>query len=797
MKILKITLAGLLVIVAICVGAAFFYLNSKQPQRSGELNLPGLGQQVKVHFDKWAIPHIYAQNEKDANYALGYLHAQERLFHMEILRRLAKGQLAEILGPSLISTDTFFRTIRIQQFSEEYLKHQDLTTPAYDAVRSYLAGINRFIAKGPTPVEFDILGISKTPFTMVDTISLAGYMAYSFAAGFKTDPVLSFVRDQLGDKYLTDLDYNLASKQPLKLLAGTQKSMQQIAGLVADIENKYSTVGFFEGSNAWVISGNKTVSGKPILAGDPHIAFSCPSVWYEAHLITPDFELYGHYLSGNPLALLGLSRKTAWTLTMFQNDDVDFFLEKSNPANKNQVWSDGKWVNLISETQIIKVKGEEDVIIKVRRSKHGPIINDVVKGLGAKKEPIALAWGFYDFSNKMLDAYYELSHAENAFEAGAALRGLHAPGLNFVFADVKGNIGWWSAGAVPIRPLHVNSNFILDGAGGKDEYLGIYDFDKNPQFINPASGYIISANHQPQDFGTGIVPGYYNIDNRAKRIEQMLGKKESGWTIEDMKKIQLDTRSNYCLEVRNSQIKILDRIADLKKDPLSSNALKFYKEWNGDHHLDSIGPTIFNTLHYYLAEMIYKDELGEDLFKAFLNTRLPDRSVEKILKLQNSVWWNNIKTEKQESRKDIMAGAWLKTITHLENLLGDTPAEWRWENVHSVEHVHAIGRKKPFDKIFNIGTFKAEGSREVPNFLGFDISPAPHKITMGPSTRRVVDFGQPENSIGINPTGQSGYFFNKNYADQAEMYIKGQYRKHLLDKEEIKEAKISTLIFNP
>ena len=433
LKILKITLAGLFVIVAIGAGAAFFYLNSKQPQRSGELNLKGLGQQVKVDFDKWAIPHIYAQNEKDAYYALGYLHAQERLFHMEILRRLAKGQLAEILGPKLISTDTFFRTIRIQQFSEEYLKHQDQTTPAYAATRSYLAGINQFIINGPTPVEFDILGIPKTPYTLADTISLAGYMAYSFAAGFKTDPVLSFVRSQLGNKYLGDLDYNLAPKQPLKLLAGTQKSMQQIAGLVADIENKYSPVGFFEGSNAWVISGNKTRSGKPILAGDPHIAFSCPSVWYEAHLITPDFELYGHYLSGTPSALLGLSRKTAWTLTMFQNDDVDFFLEKSNPANKDQVWSEGKWVDLISETQIIKVKGGEDVIIKVRRSKHGPIINDVVKGFAAKKEPIALTWGFYDFSNKILDVYYELAHAENVFEAGAALRGLHAPGLNFVF----------------------------------------------------------------------------------------------------------------------------------------------------------------------------------------------------------------------------------------------------------------------------------------------------------------------------------------------------------------------------
>ena len=797
MKIVKILLACIIVTVVVIVAGAFFYLDSKQPKRSGELGLPGLGNRVEVHFDKWAIPHIYAQNEKDAYYALGYLHAQERLFHMELLRRLSKGQLAEILGSELISTDTFFRTLRLKQFSEEYTKHQDVTSPAYVVSESYIKGINHFIKTGPTPIEFKILGIPKTPFTLADPISLGGFMSYSFAAGFKTDPLLTFVRDKLGGEYLNDLDYKFDKNRPLKLLSGTHRSLQKIAGLVADIEEKFSPFGFFEGSNAWVISGNKTESGKPILAGDPHIAFSTPSVWYEAHIVTPGFELYGHYLSGSPLSLLGLNRKIAWSITMFQNDDVDLFLEKANPDNPNQVWSDGNWVDLIIENERIKVKGEEDVYIKVRRSKHGPILNDVVTGLKEVKEPVALWWAFFDFSNKVAEGLYGIAHAENAYEARDAIRHIRAPGLNFLFGDREGNIAWWAAGSVPIRPSHVDSNFILDGSSGKDEYLGIYDFDKNPQFINPSSGYIVSANHQPQDFGSGTVPGYYNLDNRAKRIEELLGEKETGWTVEDMKKIQLDTRSNYCLKVRDKELKILETITEINNDELSSKALKLYRRWNGDHPLDAVGPSIFNTMHYNLAEMIFRDELGDDLFKAFLGTRLPDRSIDRILEIEDSLWWDNRKTAEKETREDILREAWTKTMSHLKNLICDDPAKWKWKKVHTVEHVHAIGRKKPFDKIFNIGPFKAEGSREVLNNLFFGISPAPHKITVGPSTRRIIDFGEPENSFGINPTGQCGYFYNDNFDDQAEMYIKGQYRKHLTDRDEILRVKASTLIFKP
>ncbi len=775
----------------------FYYLNSKKAVRSGDIKLPGLSGQVDVRFDTYAVPHIYAQNEIDAYYALGYVHAQDRLFHMELLRRLAKGELSEILGPKLKSTDSLFRTLRLKQFGKEYLAHADKTTPAYKISQAYLDGINHYMKTRPAPIEFDILKIPKKEYTLSDIVSVAGYMAYSFAAGFKSDPVLTFVRDELGRAYLEDMDYLPAAVPPLKLLADTHTSLAQMAGLVADIETVYSPVGFFEGSNAWAVHGNKTASGKPILAGDPHIAHSCPSVWYEAHIVTKELNFYGHFLSGNPMALLGSNQKVAWTLTMFQNDDLDMFVEKQNPNNPDQVWSDGRWEDLKIEHETIKVKNEEDLVLKIRISKHGPIINDILDTLNTQKSPVAVSWGFHDLNNDILNGLYELSHIDTVLQAPAALEKIHAPGLNFVMADTSGNIGWWAVGKLPKRPDHADPNFIQDGSDPANDYMGYWPFKWNPQFVNPESGVIVSANHQPQDFGTGTVPGYYNIDNRARRIEELLGLKSENWSPEDMKSIQLDTQSAFYKKIKKRQVAVLKTIPAVQDTTISKKAFEIFEKWDGFHHLDTNGAAIFYTLHYYLAKDLFKDELGEDRFKAFLRTRLPDKAVLKIMRLEKSPWWDDLSTSKKESQKDILASAWFQTIDNLTQLSGKDPEKWIWGDLHTVEYVHALGRKKPLDKIFNIGPFKSEGARDVPNYQGFRIAPPPFKVYIGPSTRRIIDFADPDHSLGINPTGQSGYFYDPHFDDQARMYMAGEYRTHLTDRAEIEKATVSVLKLTP
>jgi len=474
-------------------------------------------------------------------------------------------------------------------------------------------------------------------------------------------------------------------------------------------------------------------------------------------------NFYGHFLSGNPLALLGFNQKVAWTLTMFQNDDLDMFLEKPNPANPDQVWSNGRWTDLEIEHEIIKVKGGKDVNLKIRISRHGPIINDFLDTLNQEKKPVAVSWGFHDFTNDFLNGVYDLAHLDTVFQAPAALEKIHSPGLNFVLADVKGNIGWWAVAKLPKRPSHVDSNFILDGSDPANDYLGYWPFALNPQFINPSSGIIVSANHQPQDFGNGTVPGYYNIENRAKRIETLLGQKENNWNANDMKTIQLDTESLFYKKIKDKQVALLNTIPAVQEDAVSKKAFEIYKNWDGFHHLDTLGPGIFYTFHYYLAKKIFFDELNENLFKAFLGTRLPDRAISRLMDLETSPWWDDKNTSKKESQKDILLSAWFQTIDNLKEFAGNDPEKWRWDNFHTVEYVHAIGRKKPLDKI----------------------------------TRRIFDFGDPDHSFGINPTGQCGYFFDPHFDDQASMYISGKYRTQLTNKTDIEKATVSILKFTP
>ncbi len=788
---------GLMVVAVIAIAAGAYYLNSKKAVRSGTLSFSGLSAPVDIRFDKFAVPHIYAKCETDAYFALGYLHAQDRLFQMELLRRLAKGELCEILGPKLKSTDTFFRTLRLKQFGKAYAARANTGTPAFKASLAYLDGINQFINTGPAPVEFDLLKIPKKEFALSDVVCVAGYMAYSFAGGFKTDPVLTFIRDTLGDAYLTDLDYKLKETPAIRLSAVTHNSLAQVAALVADIETHYSPMGFFEGSNAWAVMGNKTASGETILSGDPHIAHACPSVWYEAHMVTPDANFYGHFLAGVPMALLGYNQKVAWSLTMFQNDDVDLFAEKPNPQNPNQVWSEGRWADLEIEHETIKVKGEADLNIDVRISRHGPIINDTLDLLSAEKLPVAVSWGFHDFKNDMISGLYELSHIDTVYQAPSALEKIHAPGLNFVMADAGGNVGWWAVARLVTRPGHVDPNFIQDGSDPSCDYTGALPFSANPQFINPDSGFIVSANHQPQDFGTGTVPGYYNPDNRARRIKKLLEQKGNKLTVRDMQDIQLDTGSAFYKTIAAKQVDILKTIPEVQQDASSKTAFKLLTDWDGFHRLDTKGAAVFYTLHYYLLKAALEDELGENRFKAFLQTRLADTGMLKILGTKNSVWWDNVLTSEKESRKAIMHDAWRKAIDSLKQAAGNDPEKWAWADLHTIEYVHALGRKKPLDKLFNIGPFSSEGSREVPNYQGFRIGPPPFKITLGPSTRRIFDFSDPAHSLGITPTGQSGSFIDPHFDDQAQLYISGKYRTQLTDKAEVEKATVSLLQIVP
>ena len=795
LKILALLLAAALLVAA---AATAWYVHSKQPGRSGTEALRGLTASVEVRYDERGVPHIRAKNEPDLYRALGYVHAQDRLFQMEMVRRLAQGELAEVLGPKLIEVDRLFRTLGIRARAQTMAAALDRQSPSSKALLAYLDGINQFQASHPAPIEFDLLGIPKRAFTPADTIAVTGYLAYTFAAALRTEPVLSFVRDKLGAEYLKVFELEAHPQGVLGNPAATAmgaSDWQQLARVAALSARALELAGVpaFEGSNAWAIAGSRTASGKPMLAGDPHIGFSAPAVWYEAHLSAPGFELYGHYQALNANALLGHNTKFGWSLTMFQNDDMDLVLERLNPANPNQVWYHGEWVELQTREEMIAVKGGVPVRLVLRRSPHGPIVTDAIKG-GPDVSPVAMWWAFLETENPFLEASYEFNRADTLEKMRSAAAKLHAPGLNVVWANANGDIGWWAAAKLPIRPASVNPAFILDGRAAEADKTGFYPFADNPQEENPARGYIVSANHEPEARNGRSVPGYYNLADRARQLDARLGQAGSTWGIKASEALQLDVQSGYARRILAPLLPVLQAVVT---DPAERALLAQLAAWDGAYTVESVPASVFSQLLYELARGAMADELGETQFKNLLGTRALDSALPRLAADPASPWWDDRATPRTETRADTMALVWQASMAHLRATLGTDSTKWNWGKAHTLTHSHPLAAQKPLDKLFNVGPFAVPGGREVPNFLGSAIGPAPWAVTLGPSTRRVIDFADAGKAVGINPVGQSGVPFDAHYQDQARTYVEGGYVAQHLGEADIAANTRSTLTLSP
>ncbi|WP_296221946.1 penicillin acylase family protein [Pseudomonas sp. UBA2684] len=791
---MKRTLTALAVLVAAAAAGGAWYVDSKQPLRDSTLALDHLQAPVAVRYDERGVPHIQAQHEADLYRALGFVHAQDRLFQMEMLRRLARGELAEVLGAKLVDTDRLFRTLGIRAHADAYAQKIDPASPATQALLAYLDGINQYQARRPVPLEFDLLGIDKRPFTVADTLSVAGYMAYSFAAAFRTEPVLSYVREQLGADYLKafDLDWHPHGVVGQPLAASDWQDLGAIARL-SHAALLDAGLPQFEGSNAWAVSGSRTASGKPLLAGDPHIRFAVPAVWYEAHLSYPGFELYGHHQALNPVASLGHNRDFAWSLTMFQNDDVDLIAEKLNPDNPNQVWYRGQWVELRSREETIQVKDAEPIQLTLRRSPHGPLINDAL-GNSAGETPIALWWAFLETDNPILDGFYQLNRADSLDKARRAVENIEAPGLNVVWANAGGDIGWWAAAKLPRRPAGINPSFILDGSSGEAEKAGFHPFSANPQEENPARGYIVSANYQPLA-PTGIeIPGYYNLPDRGERLNQRLADSSVKWDLHNSQALQLDPGTGYAPRLLAP---IIDELRAAASDAPQRALVEQLASWNGDHQLDSTAATLFNQLLYQLTERAMRDELGEAFFDNLLFTRVLDSALPRLTADAASPWWDDRHSAAVERRADIVKAAWQASLAHLRKTLGDDSSNWQWGTAHTLTHNHPLGQQKPLDRLFNVGPFAAPGGHETPNNLSHKVGPAPWSVVYGPSTRRLIDLADANTALGSNPVGQSGVLFDRHYSDQAEAYIAGQYQPQHLSEADVAANTRSTLTLLP
>lgn len=785
----------LLVLLGLVILGIVIAIYILKPDYNGEKELERLEAEVTVYYDAYGIPHIYGENERDAFRTLGYVHAQDRLWQMELLRRIASGGLSEVFGKDLIGTDKFFLSLGIDDASIKTVSQVDKNKEAVQLAEAYLDGINQFISEGPTPIEFYLTGIEKSDFALKDVYNTMGYMAFSFAMAHKTDPLLTNIKDKLGPEYLIDLEIEsnintewIKNHNP----TSSSKLQNNLTAMVTDALEKIN-LPLFEGSNSWVIAPEKTKSGKVIFANDPHIGFAQPSVWYEAHIETPTYSKYGYHIAGIPFPALGHNRKLAYGLTMFENDDVDFYYEENNPSNENQYRSEDGWLDYEIITKTIKVKDTVDISFSFKKSVHGPILNGIADQITGER-PIGMSWIYTQMENKVIDAVYEMSHAENLNQFKSALPSIHAPGLNIMYGDAEGNVGWFATAQLYEIPDSINTKLIYEVGSGLSDKRKFLDFSENPQAINPPWNYVYSANNQPDSIAGMLYPGYYLPENRGKRIVELLEAK-SDWDMNSASKMIIDVTSSVNPDIAQGLIKLID-ISTLSDKELE--ILDILNAWEGDYPLESVAATVYTSWEYFFLKDTFEDELGEETFNQFLSTHFSKRIVAPLVAKEASVWWDDVRTsDTTEDKNMIVQKSYLDAIAALEKKLGNDISIWTWDKVHTIEHPHPIGQVEALRSFFNVGPFPVHGSREVINNMYFPYdATGSFRTSSGPSTRRIIDFSDVENSISILPTGQSGNPFSKYYKDQAEMYVNGEFRKMMMNEEEIKKGK-EILTFSP
>jgi len=772
----KKILLGLISLILLLIIVIFFFLKLQAPKYSGKLQLPNsVKDSTLIIYDDYGIPHILAQSETDAYFALGYAHAQERLFQMDLIRRLAKGELAEILGPKLISTDKMMRTLSIKQMADQSAAAFRSNEPIMnEAAQAYLNGVNSFINKGRLPVEFTILGYEPSEFTLEDSYCNLGFMALGFTMTMKEEPLMEYIYQQLGDEYLIDLGVDSASN--FDNYSVTTTPPEALAAVMNELEKAEQNIPIplWEGSNNWAIAGSRSKSGKALLANDTHIKYGQPSVWFEANLDYPSGGIYGYFLAGVPFPIMGHNEHLGWGLTIFPLDNMDMFSETQNPDNAKQYRVLNEWKNYDTRKEVIKVKGEDDIVFNLRITRHGPVLNDAYEDIAKQStEPVSLWWVLNKIETKAMEATYQMAHAQNIKQFEKAMPNIDILGLNVVYADHDDNIAWWACALIPKRPQGLNPKRYINGANDTLNHMDFYDFKDNPQSINPPEGYIVTANNAPPAVNGINYPGYYAPGYRAQRLKDLIVAQEK-WDIESMKRLHVDNHSN-----RDQQLSELI-YSEAKFGEKEQEMMDALDAWDGNYNLESKGAIIYNRLLFFILKDAMEDELGTEVFDKLKMTYVFKRGIEDLLTNRNSIWWDNIATDKTEDRSAIFSQAVAQTYESLTKQLTTDMESWKWGNVHQLEFVHPIGRKKPMDKIFNLGPFPIAGGNEVVDKEGFVYSEDKvYQVQTGPAMRLLMDFSNPNAAIGVIPTGQSGNFMSPHYSDQMKLFLSGKYRPQI------------------
>ncbi|KPJ77561.1 MAG: hypothetical protein AMJ54_07560 [Deltaproteobacteria bacterium SG8_13] len=782
----SIAAAGVLTVAA---GVLWFHraVSTSQPMISGTAAVSGLVQSVEIIRDEYGVPHITAANEPDLYFGMGYAMAQDRLWQMEFMRRLGQGRLAEILGADLLPVDRFFRTLSAGTNLEPR------GDPYAFATAAFSRGINAFLQQQENlPLEFRLLGYRPEPWTDSDYIAVLRVMNWGLSFGWKADLTAARMLETVGEEKLKDAFPHYPSDAPLIVTPDIRYPKSVIEPVAEQIRKVSAWLGPWgaAASNNWVISGQRSVSGKPVLANDTHLELSNPSAWWEVHLTCPTLDAAGFSIPGLPGLAVGHNRHAAWGVTTVMADDVDFYIERIDPSNPRRYWRANRWETMHSVKETIRIKGEAPVVLDILFTHHGPVFSAFEKRLD--EQTLSVRWTGREVIQTVA-AVHRIAQAKNITDIVTALRDWHMPGQNFVFADTEGNIGYWCSATIPVRN-HPFGLLPVPGWLGDYEWGGWIPFDQRPHEINPSRGFIASANNRVAGSGYPFHIGtYWEPQDRIARIHQLLdtGKKLSP---SHFKQMQSDVT---CLLASELTPLLTAAVEKRDWDEGDRQAVGLLANWDYRMNRESPAACLFETVYHRLLQNIFGDDLEATLFDDYMKSVVfPPRALRHIIRSGDSAWIDDIRTKPVEALDDIIDRSLRQALDDLRRNVGAEPSAWRWGRRHTLTFEHVLGKKKPLDRLFAIGPFPVGGNHLTVNKSMYHYAD-PFAAYHGASQRMIVDLASPQTAWHVLPTGQSGLLGNAHHQDQVELYLNGEYRQMRLNRADVEAHAQGKLLLVP
>lgn len=821
MKRLRLIVGVTSLVLIILIVSTILFLRSvgtsSLPKEDGTEDIKGIGGLVKIERDSSGIPYIYANSDSDAYFALGFVHAQDRLFQMEMYRRVGEGRLSEIFGSSTIDIDRLFRTLRFNEMAESLLV--SISPESRNILRWYSSGVNAYIKTAKAlPVEFAFLKFHPDEWRPPDCIVVARLMAWELNLSWWSKPVFGEIYSKFGPKIASVLipDFNnqisMNGKHGNNGGTGTVSVVipQMNSGifkmpvmaldkfLLANI-HAYNFLFGSEtpggvGSNNWVICERGTNTGSAILCNDPHLAFSEPMKWYLVAIHTPDMNAMGVTLSGAPGIIIGRNRDIAWGMTNVMADDADFLVERVDSVDSNFYWYDGKKLRFQDTIDTIYVKGGKPVFLSKRLTINGPVVSDVINGSYAltaigelsesSKAVLSMKWTAY-YPSDEIKAIRLLNVSRTFQDFTNALRFFGTPAQNFVYADVNGNIGYKVAGRIPLR-TYMHPYLPQDGSVSKFTWNSFIPYENLPVSYNPDSGFIATANNKTEADYPYYITNLYEPSSRIERINSFI-KNHLPMSVELCRQLQNDYYSPFFVKLNAHLIRACD---SLKYWP---GEVVYLRNFDGRVGAKSTAASIVNVFYAELLKEVFVPILGPSLYKKYsLLSNIPTRVIDRIIDdpTRLSILYN---VENGDSLLIVkMVNSLRQSLKFLRNHLGNRPSGWQWGRLHELEIKHFLSKNQLMRRLYNLGPFERGGSNTTVNNGEYSLT-NPFGMIIGPSMRMIVVMNEAGMYMSF-PGGESGQLLSPHYRDLLPDYLRGEIKYFPMDLSENRAEDILKLV---